>query len=56
MEISYVVKDAKKWEVDPERTECEFDAAFAKAKELGYSGRIQALSTFFTTRPRKMRF
>jgi hypothetical protein len=26
MEISYVVKDAKKWEVDPERTASKFDA------------------------------
>ena len=25
MEIGYVVKDAKKWEVDPERTASEFD-------------------------------
>jgi hypothetical protein len=28
MEISYVVKDAKKWEVDPERTASKFDAAY----------------------------
>ena len=27
MEISYVVKDSKKWEVDPERTASEFDAS-----------------------------
>ena len=26
MEIAYVVKDAKKWEVDPARTALEFDA------------------------------
>jgi hypothetical protein len=25
MEISYVVKDSKKWEVDPERTASEFE-------------------------------
>jgi DNA polymerase I len=28
MEISYVVKDAKKWEVDPARTASEFDAGY----------------------------
>jgi len=28
MEIGYVVKDAKKWEVDPERTAAEFDAGY----------------------------
>jgi DNA polymerase, archaea type len=28
MMISYVVKDAKKWEVDPEKTASEFDAAY----------------------------
>ena len=28
MEISYVVKDAKKWDVDPERTASEFDAVY----------------------------
>jgi hypothetical protein len=28
MEIAYVVKDAKKWEVDPARTASEFDAAY----------------------------
>ena len=30
MEISYVVKDAKKWEVDPARTASEFDAGYSK--------------------------
>jgi DNA polymerase elongation subunit (family B) len=28
MEIGYVVKDAKKWEVEPERTASEFDAGY----------------------------
>jgi hypothetical protein len=28
MEIGYVVKDAKKWEVEPERTASEFDARY----------------------------
>jgi hypothetical protein len=28
MEIDYVVKDAKKQEVDPERSASEFDAVF----------------------------
>ena len=28
MEIGYVVKDAKKWEVGPERTASEFDAVY----------------------------
>jgi hypothetical protein len=28
MEIAYVVRDAKKWEVDPERTASEFDAGY----------------------------
>ena len=28
MEIAYVVKDAKKWEVDPARTASKFDAAY----------------------------
>ena len=28
MEIGYVVKDAHKWVVDPERTASEFDAAY----------------------------
>ena len=28
MEIGYVVKDAKKWEVEPERTAAEFDAGY----------------------------
>ncbi len=28
MEIGYVVKDALKWEVDPERTASEFDAGY----------------------------
>ena len=30
MEIAYVVKDAKKWEVDPARTASEFDARYYK--------------------------
>ena len=28
MEIGYVVKDAHKWEVDPERTASEFDSGY----------------------------
>jgi hypothetical protein len=28
MEISYVVKDAKRWEVNPSRTASEFDAVY----------------------------
>ncbi len=28
MEIGYVVKDAKKWDVDPERTASKFDAVY----------------------------
>jgi DNA polymerase I len=28
MEIGYVIKDAKRWEVDPERTASEFDASY----------------------------
>jgi len=28
MEIGYVIRDARKWEVDPERTASEFDAAY----------------------------
>jgi hypothetical protein len=32
MEIGYVVKDAKKWEVEPERTVSEFD--------IGYYGKL----------------
>jgi hypothetical protein len=28
MEISYVIKDAKRWEVNPERTASEFDASY----------------------------
>jgi len=28
MEIGYVVKDAKKWEVDPEKTASEFDIGY----------------------------
>ena len=28
MEIGYVVRDAKKWEVDPERTASKFDAVY----------------------------
>jgi len=28
MQMGYVVKDAKKWDVDPERTASEFDAAY----------------------------
>jgi hypothetical protein len=28
MEIAYVVKDAKKWEVDPARAASEFDADY----------------------------
>jgi hypothetical protein len=28
MEIGYVLKDAKKWEVDPERTASKFDAGY----------------------------
>jgi hypothetical protein len=30
MEIAYVVKDAKKWEVDPARTPSKFDAGYYK--------------------------
>jgi len=30
MEIAYVVKDAKKWEVDPAKTAFEFDHAYYK--------------------------
>jgi DNA polymerase I len=28
MEIGYVIRDARKWEVDPERTASEFDALY----------------------------
>ncbi len=28
MQIAYVVKDAKKWEVDPAKTASEFDAGY----------------------------
>ncbi len=28
LEIAYVVKDAKKWDVDPERTAYEFEAHY----------------------------
>ena len=28
MQIAYLVKDAKKWEVDPARTASEFDAGY----------------------------
>ena len=28
MEIAYVIKDAKKWEVDPARTASKFDALY----------------------------
>jgi DNA polymerase, archaea type len=28
MQIAYVVKDAKKWEVDPARTATQFDAGY----------------------------
>ncbi|MGD0951387.1 MAG: hypothetical protein ABR985_03180 [Methanotrichaceae archaeon] len=28
MEIGYVIRDALKWEVDPERTASKFDAAY----------------------------
>jgi len=28
MKIGYVVKDAKRWEVDPDRTASEFDAGY----------------------------
>ena len=28
MEISYVIRDARKWEVDPERTASVFDAGY----------------------------
>jgi hypothetical protein len=28
MQIGYVVKDAHKWEVDPERTASEFDGSY----------------------------
>ena len=28
MEICYVIKDAHKWEVDPERTASKFDAVY----------------------------
>ena len=38
MEIAYVVKDAKKWEVDPARTASEFDAGYYRGlqeKALG---------------------
>ena len=28
MEIGYVIRDARKWETDPERTASEFDAGY----------------------------
>ena len=28
MEIDYVIRDARKWEVDPERTASKFDAMY----------------------------
>ena len=28
MEIGYVIRDARKWEVDPERTASKFDAMY----------------------------
>ena len=34
MEIGYVVKDARKWEVDPARTASKFDAVY-------YRGRLE---------------
>jgi hypothetical protein len=41
MEIGYVVKDAHKWEVDPERTASEFDTMYYRGlleKVLGGDG------------------
>jgi hypothetical protein len=38
MEMGYVIRDARKWEVDPERTASKFDAMYyprATAEGLG---------------------
>ena len=45
MEIGYVVKDAKKWEVDPARTASEFDADLSKAAGEGLGGGGVCLQT-----------
>ena len=40
-EIGYVIRDARKWEVDPERTASKFDAVYYRGlleKALGISG------------------
>lgn len=41
MEISYVIKDAKRWEVDPARAASRFDAEYyGKLIEKAWEGRI----------------
>jgi hypothetical protein len=45
MEIGYMVKDARKWEVDPERTASKFDASYYR----GLLERARAEAAFVFT-------
>ncbi len=45
MEIGYVVKDACRWEVDPERTTSKFDASYYR----GLLERARAEAAFVFT-------
>ena len=45
MEIGYVIRDARKWEVDPERTASKFDAVYYR--ELLEKGWGEAAFVFY---------
>ena len=37
MEIGYVIKDARKWEVDPERIASKFDAIYYRVLQKAWA-------------------
>ena len=44
MEIGYVIRDAHKWEVDPERTASKFDATYYRGLLEKAWGKLRLLS------------
>ena len=51
MQIAYVVKDAKKWEVDPARTAQEFDAGYYRGLLEKAWGEVAFVFTQMMARP-----
>jgi len=55
MEIGYVIKDARKWEVDPERTASEFDAVYYRGLLEKVWGEVSFVFSTVSIHDSKMR-